>query len=141
MIRFFKEAIRELRHVVWPTRKETQKFFGGVLALIIIFTLYLFIFTNIFSTIIFGMRDLFRGAPQESSIDVSDIFIDENQGEGTQVLPENQLLPEEEVPVIDEEQQEGDVEVQQWEETVQEEIQEEADSWEQTEDPEEEVQQ
>lgn len=58
MIKFVKGAIREFRHVVWPTRKETQKFFGLVLAMLVAFGVYLFIASNIFSEIIFGLKDI-----------------------------------------------------------------------------------
>ncbi len=59
MIQFLKDSVRELKHVVWPTRKETQKYFLLVITLLILFGTYLFIFSNIFSTIIFGLKDLF----------------------------------------------------------------------------------
>jgi len=58
MIRFLKGAIREFRHVVWPTRKETQKFFSLVLAMLVAFGVYLFIASNIFSEIIFGLKNI-----------------------------------------------------------------------------------
>jgi len=70
MIQFLKDSIRELKHVVWPTRKETQKYFGLVLLLLTLFWIYLFVFSNIFSTIVFGLKDLIRGesaAPSQSS--------------------------------------------------------------------------
>ena len=58
MIRFIKGAIREFRHVVWPTRKETQKYFSLVLAILVAFGIYLFIASNIFSEVIFGLKNL-----------------------------------------------------------------------------------
>jgi preprotein translocase SecE subunit len=58
MIQFLKDAIREFKHVVWPTRKETQKFFSLVLAMLVFFGLYLFLASNIFSEIIFGLKSL-----------------------------------------------------------------------------------
>lgn len=58
MIWFIKGAIREFRHVVWPTRKETQKYFSLVLAILVAFGIYLFIASNIFSEVIFGLKDL-----------------------------------------------------------------------------------
>lgn len=58
MIWFIKGALREFRHVVWPTRKETQKYFSLVLAILIAFGLYLFIASNIFSEIIFGLKNV-----------------------------------------------------------------------------------
>ena len=43
--------------MVWPTRKETQKFFALTLCLLIAFGAYLFVASNIFSEIIFGLKD------------------------------------------------------------------------------------
>lgn len=58
MIQFLKDAIREFRHVVWSTRKETQKFFTLVLAMLVFFGVYLFVASNIFSEIIFGLKNI-----------------------------------------------------------------------------------
>ncbi len=71
MIHFVKWALRELKHVVWPTTKETQKYFNIVLIMLVIFGLYLFLFSNIFSTIIFGLKDMIWGetAPQPQTIE------------------------------------------------------------------------
>lgn len=52
--------MRELKHVVWPTRKETQKYFSLVLLILVLFGVYLFVFSNIFSELVFGLRDIFR---------------------------------------------------------------------------------
>lgn len=41
MIQFFKDSFRELKHVVWPTREETVKYFVVVLTILVIFWLYL----------------------------------------------------------------------------------------------------
>ena len=59
MIQFVKDSLRELKHVVWPTRKETQKYFGLVLAMLVFFGLYLFIVSNIFSEVLFSFKALF----------------------------------------------------------------------------------
>jgi preprotein translocase SecE subunit len=67
MIQFLKDAIREFKHVVWPTRKETQKYFSLVLAILVFFGLYLFIASNIFSEIVFGLKSLL-GTDTGSSI-------------------------------------------------------------------------
>lgn len=64
MISFIKWALREIRHVVWPTRKETQKYFGLVLMMLIAFGLYLFIASNVFSTLIFGLKDIIRDSEE-----------------------------------------------------------------------------
>lgn len=58
MVQFFKDSIRELKHVVWPTRKETTKFFGLVLAILVFFGVYLFMFSNVFSQILVALRNM-----------------------------------------------------------------------------------
>ena len=58
MLQFFKDSLRELKHVVWPTRKETQKYFSLVLAILVFFGVYLFIFSNVFSEILFALKGL-----------------------------------------------------------------------------------
>ena len=81
MIKFVKDSFRELRHVVWPTRKETQKFFWIVLWLIVLFGIYLFIFSQAFSELLFTLKDnLWTGQAQNQMIDssASDIFIDDD---------------------------------------------------------------
>jgi len=52
MITFLKGSIRELKHVVWPTREETKKYFMMVLVTLILFGIYLFIANTIFSEVI-----------------------------------------------------------------------------------------
>jgi preprotein translocase SecE subunit len=37
MIQFIKDSVRELSHVVWPTREETRNFFLVVLVILIAF--------------------------------------------------------------------------------------------------------
>lgn len=65
MKNFFTESVRELRHVVWPTHKETQKYFGLVIAILVAFGLYLFVFNTIFSEAVFFLKDTFN--PSESN--------------------------------------------------------------------------
>jgi preprotein translocase SecE subunit len=85
MIQFLKDAAREFKHVVWPTRKETQKFFSLVLALLAFFGVYLFIASNIFSEVIFGLKSVLgpdTGTNSSSSMsqeDVDAIFSQEVQ--------------------------------------------------------------
>ncbi len=52
MIAFIKGSVRELKHVVWPTREETKKYFMMVLVTLILFGIYLFIANTIFSEVI-----------------------------------------------------------------------------------------
>ncbi len=58
MINFIKESIRDFKHVVWPTREETKKYFMIVLTVLIIFWVYLFLANTIFSEILFKLKDI-----------------------------------------------------------------------------------
>jgi len=49
MITFIKDSFRELKHVVWPTKEETRNYFFIVLVVLIVFGLYLFAASTIFS--------------------------------------------------------------------------------------------
>jgi preprotein translocase SecE subunit len=55
MITFIKDSVRELKHVVWPTREETKSYFMMVLVTLILFGLYLFIANTVFSEIILNV--------------------------------------------------------------------------------------
>ena len=46
---FIKASIRELRHVVWPTKEDTTKYFLIVVITLLLFGIYLFILSTIFS--------------------------------------------------------------------------------------------
>jgi len=37
MIQFLKDSFREMKHVVWPTKEETKKYFMIVVILLILF--------------------------------------------------------------------------------------------------------
>lgn len=56
MIQFFKNSIRELSHVVWPTREETRNYFLVVLFILIAFWLYLFIASTFFSELLLYIK-------------------------------------------------------------------------------------
>lgn len=57
MIQFFKDSLREMRHVVWPTKDETKKYFTIVVILLILFWFYIFISSTIFTNVIFFLKD------------------------------------------------------------------------------------
>jgi len=57
-MKFFKDSIRELKHVVWPTPAETKKYFIMVLVTLILFTIYLTIANFAFSEWLFTLRNL-----------------------------------------------------------------------------------
>ncbi|MDQ1343923.1 MAG: Preprotein translocase subunit SecE [Patescibacteria group bacterium] len=60
MLRFFRESVKEFDHVVWPTRKETVRYFTIVLSTITVFTVFLFIIGTVFSTSLFSARSAIR---------------------------------------------------------------------------------
>ena len=60
MIQFFKNSFRELRHVVWPTAKETRKYFFVVVGVLVAFGLYIFAASTLFTNVIFYLKDLIK---------------------------------------------------------------------------------
>ncbi len=59
MIQFFKDSIRELKHVVWPTKEETTKYFIIVVTILVVFWLYLFLASTLFSEWLLALKKLF----------------------------------------------------------------------------------
>ena len=57
---FIKDSFRELKHVVWPTKEETIKYFIIVLITLILFGLYLTIANYVFTEGLFGLQNLFN---------------------------------------------------------------------------------
>jgi len=57
MIKYIKDSIRELKHVVWPTREETNNYFITVVLVLLIFGIYLFIASTFFTKSLFGLKD------------------------------------------------------------------------------------
>ena len=58
MFRFLRESVKEFDHVVWPTRRETVRYFTIVLGTIAVFTVFLFIVGTAFSTSLFTLRGI-----------------------------------------------------------------------------------
>lgn len=56
-MKFFKDSIRELKHVVWPTKEDTRKYFLAVLSILVLFGIYLFVFSTLFSEILYSIRN------------------------------------------------------------------------------------
>ena len=56
---FLKDSIRELKHVVWPTKKETTRFFAIVIITLTLFGIYLFIAETIFAETLFALKEMF----------------------------------------------------------------------------------
>ena len=57
MFKFFTESIKEFEHVVWPTKAEARKYFSIVVWLIISLTIFIFLVSTIFSTVLFYAKD------------------------------------------------------------------------------------
>jgi len=57
MITFIKDSVRELKHVVWPTRKETINFFVVVVIILVLFGLYLALADTLFREPLFNLRN------------------------------------------------------------------------------------
>lgn len=51
IVKYAKDSVRELKHVVWPNRKETNKYFTSSLWFILIFSLYLFVASTAFTAL------------------------------------------------------------------------------------------
>ena len=58
MIKYIKDSVRELKHVVWPTRAETTNYFVIVTVVLVLFGLYLFIASTLFTKGLFGLKDI-----------------------------------------------------------------------------------
>ena len=56
MINFFKDSVRELKHVVWPTRAETNKHFIVVVVMLVLFWIYLFLASILFTESLFWLK-------------------------------------------------------------------------------------
>jgi preprotein translocase SecE subunit len=58
MFKFFKNSFREIKHVVWPTRKETSNYLTIVLTVLILFWTYLFLASTLFSEVLLYLKNL-----------------------------------------------------------------------------------
>lgn len=70
MLRFLRESIKEFDHVVWPTRRETVRYFTVVVSTIVAFSIFLFVVGTAFSTSLFSLREMVNPAasmPQVSN--------------------------------------------------------------------------
>ena len=55
---FWRETMREMKHVHWPNKSETNRLTGVVLAVCFLSVSFLFVLSVVFDTI---FRQLFRG--------------------------------------------------------------------------------
>lgn len=60
MISFLKDSFREIKHVVWPTKDDTRKYFFIVVWVLVTFGLYIFVASTLFTNIIFALKDLIK---------------------------------------------------------------------------------
>lgn len=58
MVQFLKDSVRELKHVVWPTRQETTKYFFIVVSVLVLFWIYLFIASTAFSEAMLYLKNM-----------------------------------------------------------------------------------
>lgn len=58
MLQFFKDSVRELKHVVWPTREETKNYFIIVIFVLVLFWIYLFAASTLFSEALLYLKNL-----------------------------------------------------------------------------------
>jgi preprotein translocase subunit SecE len=58
-MKFFKDSIRELKHVVWPSKKETINFFLIVVVTLVLFWIYLTVADFLFREGLFGLKGIF----------------------------------------------------------------------------------
>lgn len=49
---FFKDVRREMKHVTWPTRKETVRLTGVVLSVCFLIIIFLFLLSTVFDTLL-----------------------------------------------------------------------------------------
>lgn len=60
MIQFIKDSLREIQHVVWPSKEETRKYFLIVVWILVSFGLYVFAASTLFTNAIFALKDLIK---------------------------------------------------------------------------------
>ena len=58
MLQFLKDSTRELKHVVWPTKQETTKYFFIVVSVLVLFWIYLFIASTAFSEALIYLKNM-----------------------------------------------------------------------------------
>lgn len=59
MFSFFQQALQELKHVVWPTEKETRAYFTVTVGIMVSLGVFLFIVGQVFYSGIFAAKDVF----------------------------------------------------------------------------------
>lgn len=91
MLRFLRESVKEFDHVVWPTRRETVRYFTIVVSTIAVFAVFLFVIGTTFSTSLFALRDVVNpvtSAPvstQQAPIDLQSLLGSGTTASGVEV--------------------------------------------------------
>lgn len=114
-MKFIKDSVRELKHVVWPTRLETKKFFVIVLTVLILFWFYLFVFSTIFSEGLLAIKNFVNpSVSQDYSIDLNSINLTEeleNIVNTDETVVEDVVSSEVEAEVVEETPEVSNVEI------------------------------
>ena len=61
VVRYFREVRGEMRKVTWPTREESQRLTGVVIAVTIAFAIFFWVLDYAFSNIIVLLIDFLAG--------------------------------------------------------------------------------
>ncbi len=59
-MKFFKDSVRELKHVVWPTKKETINYFVIIVTIFIIFWAYILVSDEVIKQWITAIKQIFN---------------------------------------------------------------------------------
>lgn len=58
MLNYFKDSVKEFKHVNWPTKLETKKYLKVVISVLVAYTIYLMIVGGFFSVLLLKLKDL-----------------------------------------------------------------------------------
>jgi preprotein translocase SecE subunit len=89
MFKFFKDSVREFKHVVWPTHAETKRYFTTVVVLLVLFGLYLFVASSVFAELLQALRDVFVGGTSVATPEISVENIETVTASGEVVIENN----------------------------------------------------
>ncbi len=64
MMKFITDSIRELKHVVWPTKEETTRYFMIVVGILVLFWIYLFLFSTLFTNWLLWVKNIVNPSTQ-----------------------------------------------------------------------------
>jgi preprotein translocase SecE subunit len=58
MLNYFKESVKEFKHISWPTKAETKTYLKVVISVLVAYTIYLMVLGGFFSTLLLKLKDL-----------------------------------------------------------------------------------